>query len=235
MNAKIANEGASTYVLSEAILLYKVKATYATEAIAMSHPIHHSTDGAVLGAGRVVTEGLASALLEQFQQHPLTYVQPEIVASGSDAMAWWEPAQQRTLYFSVKDPAVQKLDGQSIPTPALVFIARRNSLSIFALAESARPTADTKLYHAPFYNIYDNGMMCIGSTLLPKTVDRGDTRAWSNGFFASSFTHVSGRAARWTHHGSYAELLSEAIAAGAHRTEWLVPTKLTLSEAVCGK
>lgn len=47
--------------------------------------------------------------------------------------------------------------------PPLLWLANKQNLVIFALASDRRPTEKTMLYHAPFFNVYDNGSVCMGT------------------------------------------------------------------------
>ena len=78
------------------------------------------------------------------------------------------------------------------PIPALVWKAGKDSLQVFAvrgetLAES------TPLCHAPFFNIYPDGKVCMGNVKLriPKGCGlEGFMDLWQGYFFNSYFSHL---------------------------------------------
>ncbi len=72
---------------------------------------------------------------------------------------WYTKAQHRQLFF---------IESLGIPNgktfvPSMLWKADKHSLSVFALKDERRPTETTKLYHAPFFNIYENDKVCMGT------------------------------------------------------------------------
>src|ERR1700761_8528991 len=71
---------------------------------------------------------------------------------------WYTPPQEVNLFF---------VDGLQIPSgkyhiPAMLWRANREHLSVFGLKGKAKPTLNSKLYYAPFLNIYTGGAVCMG-------------------------------------------------------------------------
>jgi PRTRC genetic system protein B len=107
----------------------------------------------------------------------------------SQMLAWWEPAQART----VSSTSVQ-YPGGVYHQPPLLFIQKSEDLYVFALAKNRRPKAGTRLYHAPLFNISGEGKVCLGTAKIDKTQKQDMTtwqREWSAGFWESKFTHSS--------------------------------------------
>ncbi len=110
--------------------------------------------------------------------------------SGNDGCAVWHtPAQHRTLLF------VEGLDLQNgmYPVPALVWKATRETLSVFAIKVSDKPTLITELFEAPYFNIYGSGNVCMGTV----DIDIDDyggleifMKQWEEYFFNSRFSHL---------------------------------------------
>ncbi|MDC7217795.1 MAG: hypothetical protein PQJ28_02095 [Spirochaetales bacterium] len=105
------------------------------------------------------------------------------------SVLWYTKAGQRQLFF------VERL---GIPSgkanvPPLVWLANKNSLSVFAVATGRRPTGKTPLYYAPFFNIYENGGVCMGTVSIDiknsASVEEF-TQAWEDYFFNSYFSHT---------------------------------------------
>lgn len=107
------------------------------------------------------------------------------------AVLWYTKSQKRPLYF---------IDGLGIPSgtayiPPMVWQADKNSLRVFALSTSRRPTEKTPLYYAPFFNIYEDGRVCMGSVSIDikeSACVEEFTRAWEDYFFNSYFSHLMG-------------------------------------------
>jgi len=102
---------------------------------------------------------------------------------------WFSKAQRRRLFFT---------NAIGIPSgiahvPAMLWIADRTSLSVFALGNDRRPTASTQIYNAPFFNVYENGNVCMGTVdvNIAKTVSLEEfTVTWEDYFFNSYFSHL---------------------------------------------
>jgi PRTRC genetic system protein B len=111
--------------------------------------------------------------------------------SEKGTVLWYSKAQQRQLYF---------VNGLGIPNgkakvPPMVWFANKNSLSVFALASDRRPTEKTPLHYAPFFNVYKNGNVCMGTVNIDiqnsASVERF-IQAWESYFFNSYFSHLLG-------------------------------------------
>jgi len=107
------------------------------------------------------------------------------------AVIWYTKSQKRPLYF---------IEGLGIPSgqgfvPAMVWQATKNSLWVFALLSNRRPTEKTPLYYAPFFNIYEDGRVCMGSVSIEikeSACVEEFTKAWEDYFFNSYFSHLLG-------------------------------------------
>lgn len=101
---------------------------------------------------------------------------------------WYTKAKQRQLYF---------VDSLGIPNgkaqvPPMLWLASKNSLSVFALANDRRPTEKTPLHYAPFFNIYEKGNVCMGTVgidIKNSASVEEFIQAWEHYFFNSYFSH----------------------------------------------
>lgn len=112
--------------------------------------------------------------------------------SEKGTVLWYTKAQEQQLYF---------VNGLGIPNgkayvPPMLWYANKNSLAVFALATDRRPTENTSLYFAPFFNIYEDGKVCMGTVSIDiknsASVEEFTT-AWENYFFNSYFSHLLGK------------------------------------------
>lgn len=79
---------------------------------------------------------------------------------GTTVVMWYRPAMKKTLNFS----ASLKIKGdKAVHVPATLYLVVNKKLYLFALADSTRPDFKTKLYNAPFFNIYIDGNVCLGT------------------------------------------------------------------------
>jgi PRTRC genetic system protein B len=102
--------------------------------------------------------------------------------TGRDfALGIYLPPARRTLRFSGEPP-------YTIPTPALIFSGEGKDYSVWALGKPGWPDARTRLFHAPFPNVYGLGKICAGSVKFPVCAPGTIHRA-AELFFESEFNH----------------------------------------------
>lgn len=107
---------------------------------------------------------------------------------GEAFAVWYTPAQEVELFF---------VEGLQIPcgkaqVPALLWKATIDKLQVYALKSKGRPTPATPLYHAPFFNIYASGQVCMGTVNNTLTRESGledFIAAWEQYFLNSYFSH----------------------------------------------
>lgn len=107
------------------------------------------------------------------------------------SVIWYTKTQRRQLYF---------VNGLDIPNglayvPPMIWKASKNSLSVFALTSDRRPTGNTQLHYGAFFNIYENGNVCMGTVNIEiknsASVEEF-IQAWEDYFFNSYFSHLIG-------------------------------------------
>jgi len=102
---------------------------------------------------------------------------------------WYTRAGKRSLYFT---------ESLGLPctvahVPALVWKADRRKLAVYALAANRKPTAETVLCYAPFFNLHQDGLVCMGT--VPVRIRESASleefmRSWETYFFNSYFSHL---------------------------------------------
>ncbi|MFC4455117.1 PRTRC system protein B [Deinococcus sonorensis] len=188
-----------------------------------------------LGEGVVVTTQALAVMNEALQVSPLQYYSEEVIARSRTHVAWWEPARERRMAFSVQAGSdAELLHGRTLPHPPLLFIGGQGRLRVYALPQNARPTLETRLHAAPYWNVFDQQQtMCTGNVRLPATVEH--TAPWSEAFFGSAFSHPSGTTRRHRERRSYVQTWLDAEAAGQYDPAWLPDIGVTVKEALaCG-
>lgn len=104
-------------------------------------------------------------------------------------MVWFTKAKEQELFF---------VENLNIPNgkaflPPLLWVANQQSLKIFALKSNTRPNENTPLFHAPFFNIYEDGSVCMGTVdvKIKHTASLEEfIESWENYFFNSYFSHL---------------------------------------------
>ena len=86
-----------------------------------------------------------------------------VLARTPELIVWWGRAQPRLMFFGDGHAEAKKLNGRMYPHPPIVFAIHGRELFVRALAEDRRPTADTHLKNAPYWNTDSDGRVCLGS------------------------------------------------------------------------
>lgn len=176
--------------LTDALLMYRSGngAVYAT-----THPVHAdlgNADRKIIGAGTPLTkEALAEFARTVGAATAFDgFVSEQLLYTGPNMIAWWTPESIRKCWFKSGNKFIGTQVAE-VAHPAMVFVATPGDWFVFALRESARPTPNTKLQHAPHFNVWDGGRVCSGNISLPKVVDTSTTKQYEDAFFNSNFTH----------------------------------------------
>ncbi|MFH6943380.1 PRTRC system protein B [Flavobacterium sp.] len=104
---------------------------------------------------------------------------------------WYTPAQKVSLFF---------VEGLAIPNaeafvPPLLWKASKNTLYIYAMVADKIINEQTALYHAPFFNLYNDGRVCMGTVKVDIKADchlQDFMQSWEQYFFKSYFSHLIG-------------------------------------------
>ncbi|KMQ70404.1 PRTRC system protein B [Chryseobacterium koreense] len=109
-------------------------------------------------------------------------------SNDKGTVLWYTKAKKQQLYF-VDDLGIPNGTAQ---VPAMLWLASKSSLTVFALATNRRPTEKTSLHYAPFFNIYEKGNVCMGTVSIDiknsASVEEF-IQAWEHYFFNSYFSH----------------------------------------------
>jgi PRTRC genetic system protein B len=231
MNTYIRIGDNRTFALKQAVLLYQD----GSRAFATLHEAKHRPNEAPhLCAGQSVTTGFLETLAKGLGASMAAEVLPEhVLARTPDLIAWWSRARPRLMFFGEGNAETRALNGKMYPHPALVFMIQGRELFVRALTENRRPSANTRLCSAPYWNSDAQGRVCLGNMRVPDETGVASLAGWENAYFASEFTHPSGAVRLTTHSGGFLGLWSSL--AGRKRdfpVKFLAESKQTLQEFV---
>lgn len=198
------------------------------------HNVIHEEDGARLEEGQLVTpQMLIDVMAGLGRSLPLEILPERVLVRTEDSVVWWSPARERRMFFSDHaGDAAEELDGKLYPNPPLLYKAIGSHLWIRALGENKRPPADSKVFIAPYWNCYDNGVVCTGSMRIPREKTVAAIDHWEDSFFQSQFTHAAGVRRHTRYRGGFLAMWKSLEAKGRFPKRYLVPTKQTLAEFV---
>ncbi|WP_312304055.1 PRTRC system protein B [Chryseobacterium sp.] len=106
------------------------------------------------------------------------------------SVIWYTKAKKAKLFFTES----LEIPNGIASIPAMLWMASKQHLTVFTLISDKRPTEKTALYHAPFFNVYENGNVCMGTVNvdIKKSASVEEfIRAWENYFFNSRFSHLN--------------------------------------------
>lgn len=133
-------------------------------------------------------EGNAHLTAEQIIPENLLHV-----SYSEGHVIWHTPPQRKYLQFTKNTGLI---DGDAY-VPAMIWKATKKKLFVWARAEkkTKRPTKDEQLFKAPFFNIYADGSVCMGSVeAFPEKSKHGleyFIEYWEAAFWNSTFSHLN--------------------------------------------
>jgi PRTRC genetic system protein B len=226
--------GASREVtLQRAILIYgNGRSVFAT-----LHEVRCSGEAPYLAPGEALTTAFLRSLAEGLGSRVRLEILPEnVLARTPETIVWWSRARHRLMFFGGSEATAQELNGRMYPHPALVFRVTGAELFVRALGSNTRPTADTRLKTAPYYNTDSHGRVCLGSMRVPEDTSVEAISEWESSYFSSAFTHPSGAVRLTSHPGGFVRLWRELAASrGRFPVRFLTDARQTLRQFVEGE
>jgi len=140
-------------------------------------------------AGQAVREIIEEATTDK-EVPQSTYLMPtNLLIDDAQKLVWFTKAQRKVLHIR----HLKINSHQMVSFPALLFIAHKDQrkVRIFALGSSAKPTINTKLYHAPFFNLDGAGGLCLGDACLPTDIHMQTLTEIESVFFDANGTHTN--------------------------------------------
>jgi PRTRC genetic system protein B len=199
------------------------------------HEVIHDGKDARLAEGQLMTPQMLIDMTASLGRSvPVEILPARVLVRTAEMIVWWKPASERTMFFSDRgnDPLLKKMNGRRYPHPALLFKASGAHLWIRALAQCERPKAETRMCMAPYWNCYDNGVVCTGSMKIPREKSVAAIELWEQSFFQSEFTHASGIRRHTTFSGGLVAMWQSLRAKKQFPSKYLVKLPQTLAEFV---
>ncbi len=237
MQAQINLSSTLSFELPEALLVYRTDRQYCYSknpgAFVTKHPVVLSPEGVPsLGAGTALAKSDVTDLLREIQGSlSLEFLPAHVLARTQESIVWWAPAAVRSMFYAEeKGREVALLSGKRFPQPVLVFRARSGSLDVRAVACHSRPEADTPLFCAPYWNVNDQGGVCLGSARVPREVTIASLTRWEEAFFQSEFTHPNAMKKLTEHPGGFVGLWTSLLGESTFPAQYLAGAGETLNQ-----
>lgn len=242
VDCEVSTQGEASMELKRAVLVYE--RGHRSEAFATIHDVGRDEKGAPVilpgvSANLKSVRALARALVRggRVQEGKLGFIDPQLIYWSTAGFAWWVPPQVRRVWFRCAE-----LGGEvsaEVPHPGLVFSirqrARNRAWSVWAVKGTARPTAATELWIAPYFNVWRGGKICTGTVPLPTSPQPAHCAELTDAFFRSYFTHPNEARIAKCRAGVFA--FWRDMLAGKHRrfpSARLQPLGRTLGSALSG-
>lgn len=181
-----ANDGSANSPIA-AVILYG--SSIGSCSFASVHDVMDTPTGPQIAAGVPATTQALNNLFDALNpanSQRAALISSSILSLGPDWMLWYSRSTTRRVFFNTRDHDVQSA---VVPLPAMLWLRKGDTLSVWALKNNRRPGASTHLYHSGLYNVYADGKVCMGTTRVPPEYNRADPKAWEALFFQSEFTH----------------------------------------------
>lgn len=231
MQTSVDIGGSETLTLKGAMLLYSGRRSFVTW-----HQVLEAPGGApILGEAQSLTMEFVRALSQSLGTHAPAEILPDnVLVRTAETIVWWTPATHRTMFFRTTDEVAQPLSGKRFPHPPLVWRVSGHELWVRAIKEDVRPSAETSLFVAPYWNVNgQDGLTCQGSMHSPEESGVGSIGQWERAFFQSEFTHATGVHRLISHTGGCLGLWTSLIeSAKPFPVRQLIPAKQTLRQFV---
>jgi PRTRC genetic system protein B len=221
------------FELREALLVYRDNQS----SFITRHDVTAGKDAPpTLGPAQPLTVAFIESLVRSLGGSIQAEVLPANILAKTDRMvAWWTAAGRRQMFYENSEGKAAELNGLVFPQPPLVWRVSNGELNIRALSENKRPEGATKLAVAPFWNLSDDGRVCVGTMRRPESASVAAIAAWERGFYESAFTHAN--VGRLTRHEGGFEGLWTGLAGRRQRfpLETLIVLPQTLTQFVRGE
>ncbi len=197
------------------------------------HEVVHEGDTARLAEGQLVTAQMLSQVMAGLGRSiPLEILPEHVLVRTEDVVMWWTPAAERRMFFNNHsgDADLDKLNGKLYPHPPLLFKAEQNHLWVRALPKNERPGPQTRVCIAPYWNCYDNGVVCTGTMKIPREKSVAAIDVWEESFFRSEFTHAAGVRRHTRHPGGFLAMWQSLQGKKRFPARYLVDTNQTVLE-----
>lgn len=227
-------ESPSELAATHALLLYNGANTM-NRAMVTIHTVARGPGRYVLLPGKPANAPALYQLLTRF--NPSVAYQGLLPANllrhAPGELLWHCPSRVEPLFFQTGDSKLNAISGKPVRHPHLLFHLGHRNFHVAALPDDQRPTLETTLLRAPYYNVSAEGQVCQGSMNGPRETRPESIGQWERAFFRSAFTHPHGGAFQITSHptGHSGLWLEQAEKPHAEfPVRHLVPMKMTLGQ-----
>lgn len=183
-------QDAANLRLEQAILIYRSHGFRDVRTLASIHRVVMEHGKPIIQSGKSVTPRAARRLAEALTAGiaHAGFLPGNVLYADGDTLVWWVPPQRRHIAFRCAEATVGER-GAVVPHPALVFMVSGGQWLVWAHKGRKRPTPESPMWRAPYFNVGADGAICRGNVATPNGAAIDKTSAWEDAFFRSYFTH----------------------------------------------
>lgn len=231
-------ESPSELAATHAVLLYNGANTM-NRAMVTIHTVARGPGRYVLLPGRPASAPALYQLLAHFNPSVAHQglLPANLLRHAPGELVWHCPSCIEPIFFQTNHSELNAISGRRVRHPHLMFHVSGRNLYVAALPDDQRPTLETNLLRAPYYNVSAEGHLCQGSMNGPRENNPESIAQWERAFFRSAFTHAHGSAFQLTSHpnGHAGLWLEQSEKPHAEfPVQHLVPMKMTLNQWLSG-
>ena len=233
---KFYENAATQASLTQALLIY----SGADKAQVVHASLHDVTDGVVqpsltpltMQALRALETTLNQGLNTRSSASAAPCIWPANVLlhdTRDQLIAWFIPSHATVQHFDCPELGQRS---ETVNMPSLVMVQSDDRLHICAVKGKTRPEFDTAIFHAPMFNTYESGSVCLGCIELSFPDTTSQMLANQAAFLRGVNTHPNGRHNKTKYEfGLFAlwKLLLEDPAK-PWKDQWLMPKNQTLGQ-----
>lgn len=155
-----------------------------------------------MGPAKGVTQDFINALIAgfsaEYKSTPFGAIPENLLycdsRQGNEIFIWYTPPGKRVRYFSDR----LGLEDGEYHVPGTIYVVVGNTLSVFCF-KGKKPKMDDILLGVPYFNVYHDGKVCLGSAARPHDTLKNMNytyanilKAWENTFWNSRDVHTNG-------------------------------------------
>lgn len=193
-NPTFVSESNPTPTLTHALLVWTLndKPAYASLNSVRNGVVEHQQKPLTSKQLLQFSQNLIEPISKASHKDRLVEITPERVLLSdpvNDLTVWWRPSRPTPQFFNCAE--LGTIQGVC-HMPHLVFAKRGSHLAVCAVAGNQRPTNDSPVFHAPMFNTYEEGDICLGGVGLLPIKTWADMEANEENFLRGINTHPNG-------------------------------------------
>lgn len=183
-------QDAANLRLEQAILIYRSHGVREVRTFASIHRVELDDGHPSILAGKPVIPRAARRLADALTSGTAStgFLPGNVLYADGDTLVWWVPPQRRHIVIRCAEAHFGER-GAIVPHPALVFMVSGGQWMVWAIKGRKRPTPETPVWRAPYFNVGADGSICRGNVATPTGAMIDKIAAWEDAFFRSYFTH----------------------------------------------